>query len=322
MIHFLVESGANTAISDGSGKNALEIAINAGRHDIVGYFTSRTEICALVQKIAYNTATKQHELILMKLIDSHCHLDRLDLKPYNNDFKQFVETARNQNLAHMLCVGIDLKAYPAMRKLVDGYDDISVSVGVHPNTKVQKEPTVEELMTLADDKKVIAIGETGLDYYRSKGDLRWQKDRFRTHIEIAKKTNKPIIIHTREAGQDALDILSDMKADEVGGIIHCFSEDWAFAKRALDLNFYISFSGIVTYKTAENVQEAALKVPKDRFLIETDCPYLAPVPHRGKPNYPMYVKHVAEFIAKLRKVSVNLIAEQSTQNFNTLFDRV
>lgn len=232
-----------------------------------------------------------------------------------------MKAAKDHHLEHMLCVGIDLKAYPAMRKLVDGYDDISVSVGVHPNTKVTAEPTADELKALADDVKVIAIGETGLDYYRSKGDLRWQKNRFRTHIEVGKETGKPIIIHTREAGQDALDILEEMKAYEVGGIIHCFSEDWSFAKRALDLNFYISFSGIVTYKTAENVQDAALKVPKDRFLIETDCPYLAPIPHRGKPNYPMYVRHVAEFIAKLRKTSATQIAEQSTQNFNTLFKR-
>lgn len=252
-------------------------------------------------------------------IDSHCHLDRIDLKPYDNNFSKFVEEARKHQMKHMLCVGIDLKTYPAMRKLVAPYDDISVSVGVHPNTKVIEEPTIDQLLKLSDDEKVIAIGETGLDYYRSKGDLEWQKQRFRTHIEVAKLTNKPIIIHTREAGQDALDILEEMKADEVGGIIHCFSEDWAFAKRALDINFYISFSGIVTYKTATNVQEVAQKVPADRYLIETDCPYLAPVPHRGKQNYPMYVRHVAEYIAKFRATTVDNIAKQSSDNFRKLF---
>jgi TatD DNase family protein len=194
-----------------------------------------------------------------------------------------------------------------------------LSVGVHPNVTEGHEPTVDELMALADNQKVIAIGETGLDYFHSSGDLEWQKQRFRNHISVAKTLNKPLIIHTREAGHDSLDILAEQGADQVGGIIHCFTEDWAYAEKALDLNFYISFSGIVTFKNAAAIQEVAKKVPADRFLIETDSPYLAPIPFRGKPNYPLYVRHVAEKLAELRNTSLEQIAQQSTDNFYRLF---
>jgi TatD DNase family protein len=253
------------------------------------------------------------------LVDSHCHLDRLDLTPYDNDFSRFMgETAKHQ-IEHLLCVAIDLESYPNMRALVDRYEDISVSVGVHPNEKNGREPTVEDLVKLADDPRVVAIGETGLDYYRSEGDLAWQQERFRHHIQAAKATGKPLIIHTREAREDTLQILAEEGADEVGGVVHCFTEDWETAKRALDLNFYISFSGIVTFKNAHAIQDAAKKVPEDRFLIETDSPYLAPMPHRGKPNYPFYVYHVADFLGKLRGVSLDAIAALSTRNFYSLF---
>lgn len=252
-------------------------------------------------------------------IDSHCHLDRIDLEPYQNKFSEFMKHAEKSKIDHMLCISIDLESYPAMVELVDDYKSISLSVGVHPNVQEGQDPTVEELIALGKNPKVIAIGETGLDYFRSEGDLQWQHQRFRNHIQAAIKLDKPLIIHTREAGHDSLDVLAAEGADQVGGIIHCFTEDWAYAKKALDLGFYISFSGIVTFKNARDIKDVAKKVPKDRFLIETDSPYLAPVPYRGKPNYPTYVPYVAEHMADLRGVSVEEIASLSTANFNRLF---
>jgi TatD DNase family protein len=258
-------------------------------------------------------------------IDSHCHLDRIDLQPYQNDFACFMDVAKQQHIEHMLCIAIDLEAFPAMSALVADYDAISLSVGVHPNTPagnsehLHHEPTVEELIALAQPVKVIAIGETGLDYFRSEGDLTWQHDRFRTHIRAAIATQKPLIIHTREARVDTICILKEEGADRVGGVIHCFTEDWEFARQAMDLNFYISFSGIVTFNSAKAIQEVAQKVPEDLFLIETDSPYLAPVPYRGKPNYPLYVKQVAARIAELRGTSIEHIAQISSANFKRLF---
>ncbi len=256
------------------------------------------------------------------LIDSHCHLDRLDLKPYQNDFSCFMQEVKNSHIEHLLCIAIDLEAYPAMLELVENYPQISVSVGVHPNVHEGQEPTVDELIALGSIDKVVAIGETGLDYFRSTGDLNWQHQRFRNHINAAKALKKPLIIHTREAKQDTLRILKEENAQEVGGIIHCFTEDWEFAQQALELNFYISFSGIVTFNSAKEIQEVAKKVPAERFLIETDSPYLAPVPHRGRPNYPTYIRFVAEQIAKLRGVSVEEVAELSTANFYRLFNKI
>jgi TatD DNase family protein len=206
-----------------------------------------------------------------------------------------------------------------MQALVAPYPQISLSVGVHPNVRDGHDPSVEELIALGVDDKVIAIGETGLDYFRSEGDLRWQHQRFRNHINAAKALKKPLIIHTREAKLDTLRILEEEGASEVGGIIHCFTEDWEFAQKALDLNFYISFSGIVTFNSAKEIQEVAKKVPTDRFLIETDSPYLAPAPFRGRPNYPTYVRYVAEKLAELRGTPVDQIAAASTENFYRLF---
>ncbi len=251
-------------------------------------------------------------------IDSHCHLDRLDLATFENNFDVFMQAAEEAGIDHMLCIGIDLEAYPAMCELVAPYANISLSAGVHPNVTEGREPDLDELVSLASAEKVIAVGETGLDYFRSDGDLGWQHARFVTHIKAAKIVNKPLIIHTREAGQDSLDVLEREGADKA--IIHCFTEDWAYAERALHLGYYISFSGIVTFKNAEQIKEVARKVPEDRFLIETDSPYLAPVPFRGKPNNPTYVCHVAQHLADLRGCSLEQIAEQSTLNFNTLFE--
>jgi len=254
------------------------------------------------------------------LIDSHCHLDRIDLAPFQNDFGCFMQHARNSQIDHLLCIAIDLEAFPAMQNLVADYPEISLSVGVHPNVRDGHDPTTEELVNLANDPKIIAIGETGLDYFRSEGDLAWQHQRFRNHIQAAKITKKPLIIHTREAREDTIRILKEEGADSIGGIIHCFTEDWAFAQQAMALNFYISFSGIVTFNNATAIKEVAQKVPAERFLIETDSPYLAPVPFRGKPNYPTYVRQVAECIAQLRETTVEHIAELSSQNFRTLFN--
>lgn len=254
-------------------------------------------------------------------IDSHCHLDRIDLAPYQNDFSCFMQEATRQGIEHLMCIAIDLEAYPAMVELVSGYPQISLTVGVHPNSHEGKEPSAQDLVELGRAEKVIGIGETGLDYFRSEGDLTWQQERFRRHISAAKSLQKPLIIHTREAREDTLRILEEEGADCVGGIIHCFTEDWEFAQRAMDLNFYISFSGIVTFNNAKAIQDVARKIPEDRYLIETDSPYLAPVPFRGRTNYPLYVRHVAEFIAKLRNTTTEEIAAQSTRNFNRLFSR-
>ncbi|QSA97399.1 TatD family hydrolase [Methylococcus sp. EFPC2] len=253
------------------------------------------------------------------LIDSHCHLDRLDLAPYGHDFSRFVQETREAGVGHMLCVSISLEAYPAMRALAEGHDAISVSVGVHPNERDCHEPSVEDLVERATDPKVVAIGETGLDYFRSEGDLAWQHERFRTHIRAARAAGKPLIIHTRESREDTLRILEEEGAAEVGGVLHCFTEDWETARRALDLNFYISFSGIVTFRNAAQIQDAARRVPDDRFLVETDSPYLAPIPHRGKPNYPAYVRHVAEFVADLRQTRFETVCELSSENYRRLF---
>lgn len=253
------------------------------------------------------------------LIDSHCHLNRIDLAPFQNDFAKFMDAANACQIEHLLTIAIDLESFPNMLALVADYPQISVTVGVHPNEQDGKDPTVDELITLAQDDKVIGIGETGLDYFRSEGDLGWQQQRFRNHINAAKKLKKPIIVHTRDAKHDTLRILQEENAAEIGGIIHCFTEDWEFAQGALDLGFYISFSGIVTFNSAKEIKEVAKKVPANRFLIETDSPYLAPVPYRGKPNYPTYVRHVAEQIAELRGTSLSQVAEESTNNFCTLF---
>ena len=253
------------------------------------------------------------------LIDSHCHLDRIDLKPYEDDFACFMDEAAAHQIERLLCIAIDLESYPAMLDLVAGFQQISVTVGVHPNVQDCKDPSVDELIALGQPDKVVGIGETGLDYFRSEGDLEWQHRRFRNHIRAAKALKKPLIIHTRAARDDTLRILKEENAGSVGGVIHCFTEDWEFAKKALDLNFYISFSGIVTFNSAQEIKEVAKKVPADRFLIETDSPYLAPVPFRGRPNYPTYVRYVAEQLAELRGTSVNKIADLSTENFYTLF---
>jgi TatD DNase family protein len=252
-------------------------------------------------------------------VDSHCHLDRLDLKPYEGEFARLMQTAAEQGVGHMLCVSIDMEAYPAMKALVAGYPQVSISVGVHPNERERREPTLDELVELSADPQNVAIGETGLDYFRSDGDLEWQRERFRRHIDAARRCGKPLIIHTRDAREDTVRIMREQGAEQAGGVMHCFTETWEMAEQALDLGFFISFSGILTFKNAEDLREVARRVPLERMLIETDSPYLAPVPHRGRPNEPRYVRHVAECIADLRGMSTEAVAEVTAANFQTLF---
>lgn len=253
------------------------------------------------------------------LVDSHCHLDRLDLAPFDGQLANALQAAAGQGVGHMLCVCIDLEHFDDVLQPARQYDTVSASVGVHPNETEGREPTLEELVTLAQDEQVVAIGETGLDYFRSEGDLEWQRQRFRIHIAAARQAGKPLIIHMREAAEDTLRILREEKADEIGGVMHCFTENREVARQALELNFLISFSGIVTFNSAKELQEVAKMVPLDRMLVETDSPYLAPVPYRGKSNQPAYVRQVAEQVAALRQIDLAEIAAATTRNYFSLF---
>lgn len=253
------------------------------------------------------------------LIDSHCHLDRLDLTPFDGELANALAFARERGVERFLCVAIDMENIDTVIAIAQHYPQVYASVGVHPNEQGREEPSVEQLLELAASDRVIAIGETGLDYFRSEGDLSWQHQRFRTHIAAAKACGKPLIIHCREAREDLLMMLAEEGAGEVGGVMHCFVEDLATAERAMELGFYISFSGIVTFNSAKDLQQVAKVVPADRLLVETDAPYLAPVPYRGKSNQPAYVREVAEAIASLRGVSYEEIAAQTGENFKRLF---
>ena len=252
-------------------------------------------------------------------VDSHCHLDCIDLEEFENDYDTLVKRCLDSDIEHMLCVSIDMKQYPAMFEHASKYPEISVSVGVHPMADEADAIEAEQLKKLGSEKKVVAIGETGLDYYYHKGDTQWQQDRFRMHVQCAVELNKPVIVHTRDAGKDTLDILKQENAPKCGGVIHCFTETMDFAEKALDMDFMISFSGIVTFRNADALREVAKHVPDENLLIETDSPYLAPVPHRGKQNYPAYVRHVAEKLAEVRNTSVEHIAEVSKNNFYRVF---
>ncbi|UJP05286.1 MAG: TatD family hydrolase [Nitrosomonas sp.] len=249
-------------------------------------------------------------------IDSHCHLDFPDLA---KDLDQLLHNMRDNQVTHALCVSVNLPDFPRVRALAEAHGNLFASVGVHPDYEDEVEPTAAQLAELADHPKVIAIGETGLDYFRLQGDLEWQRERFRQHIRAAKTAHKPLIIHTRAAAEDTLRIMREEGADQAGGVMHCFTENWEVAQQAIAMNFYISFSGIVTFKNAVALKEVARLIPLDRMLIETDSPYLAPVPFRGKQNQPAFVRHVAEEIARLRSVALADIASATTQNFMDLF---
>lgn len=254
------------------------------------------------------------------LVDSHCHLDQLDLTPYQGNLDLALAAAKKNGVNHFLCVCIDLENFKNIKTIAEKYENVQITVGLHPNEKVEIEPSIENLMQYANHPKVVAIGETGLDYFRSQGDIEWQRQRFRTHIQTARKLDKPLIIHTRQAQEDTIRIMVEESADTIGGVMHCFTENWDMAKKALDLGFYISFSGIVTFVNAIELKEVAKKVPLDALLIETDSPYLAPVPFRGKPNEPAYVRYVAEHIAELKGIPFEEVAEQTTFNYFKLFN--
>ena len=254
------------------------------------------------------------------MVDSHCHLDRLDLTPYEGDLSKAISAAQDLGVEHFLCVSINLPEWPKVISIAEQFKGVHASVGVHPLEKNHEGLSVESLIELAQHPKVVAIGETGLDYFYDKDDQEGQRERFAQHFQAANQCKKPVIIHTRDAREDTLDIMANEADQEVGGVMHCFTESWDMAKRAMDMNFYISLSGIVTFKNAHELKDVAKKVPLDKLLIETDSPYLAPVPFRGKPNEPKYVVQVAEYLAQLRGVSLEELAETTKQNYLKLFN--
>ena len=250
------------------------------------------------------------------LVDSHCHLNFPELAARVDDALALM---RENRVTHALCVSVTLEDFPQVRALAERYSNLYASVGVHPDYPDLPEVKEAELVVLANHPKIVALGETGLDYFRIKENLEWQRERFRTHIRAARRCGKPLIIHTRAAAADTLRIMREEKAEEAGGVMHCFTENWETAQGALDLGFHISFSGIVTFKNAAELREVAKRVPLDRMLIETDSPYLAPVPFRGKTNEPGLVKYVAEEIARQRGVSFDTVAAATSANFFKLF---
>lgn len=256
------------------------------------------------------------------LVDSHCHLDRLAFDQIEGGLAGALDEARAAGVGHFLCVAINLEAYPAMRELVDPFPQISVSVGVHPTDGHGQIPELDHLCRLGLDARVVAIGETGLDYYYGAEHKDYQQDLFRLHVQAARAVGKPLIVHTRDARADTIAVLRDEGADTVGGVMHCFTEDWDTARRALDLGFYISFSGIVTFRNAEALRDVARQIPADRILVETDSPYLAPVPKRGRSNQPAYVRYVAECVAQIRGIEFEELARITTANFHRLFTGV
>ncbi len=255
---------------------------------------------------------------MTSFVDSHCHINFPEL--YQN-IDSILSKMSSNKVTHALCVSVTLDKLPDIFKIANTYAHIFASVGVHPDYEDIEEPSVEELCRLTKENKVVAIGETGLDYFRVQGDLTWQRDRFRTHIKAAIQSNLPLIIHTRNAAEDTLKIMREEGANQVGGVMHCFTESLDVALEAIKLNFYISFSGIVTFKNATDLKEVVKAIPLDRMLIETDSPYLAPVPYRGKINDPSNVIHVAEEIAKLKNISVEEVGQVTTQNFFKLFSK-
>lgn len=254
-------------------------------------------------------------------VDSHCHLNFPDLA---NQLPTLLQNMVDNQVTHALCIGINLPHLHEVIALAENHPNLYATVGIHPDEEDTPEATLNELVTLAQHPKVVAIGETGLDYYRLNGrtidQMEWQRERFRNHIRAAKLTKKPLVIHTRSSAEDTLRVMQEEGADEVGGVMHCFTENWDIAKAALDMNFHISISGIVTFKNALEVQNTAKNVPLNRLLIETDSPYLAPIPFRGKQNQPAYVRHTGEYLAQLRGEPLEHFARATSQNFFKLFD--
>ena len=249
-------------------------------------------------------------------VDSHCHLDFPELA---ERLPEVLENMRDHRVTHALCISVDLADFPKVLAIAQSAPHLYASTGTHPDYEETHEPTVDELVLLADHARVIAIGETGLDYFRLTGDLEWQRERFRIHIRAAREAGKPLVIHTRSAAVDTLRVMREERAGEAGGVMHCFTESWDVAQAAIEMGFYISFSGIVTFKNAKALQDVAQRVPLERMLIETDSPYLAPVPFRGKTNEPAFVSHVAAKIAELRGITIDEIGDATTNNFFELF---
>ncbi len=254
-------------------------------------------------------------------IDSHCHLDRLKLDVYDGDLDKAVIAARDAGVSKMLCVGIDLANAPKVLALAERYPDVCASVGVHPLDCKDELASKDELISLAGHSEVVAIGETGLDYFYAKESRDLQQASFVMHLKVASECDLPVIVHTRDAREDTLGLMRQHGDLDNAGVLHCFTESWDMAKAAMDMNYYISISGIVTFKNAEALREVVRKMPLDRLLIETDAPYLAPIPHRGKPNEPQYVADVGRFVAGLKNISVETLAEKTTENFYKLFPR-
>ncbi|MBA56210.1 MAG: hydrolase TatD [Pseudomonadales bacterium] len=255
------------------------------------------------------------------LVDSHCHLDKLDLSAYGGDLDTALQAAYARQISHILCIGINLENIDDVVQLAERYEPVFASVGVHPLYRESREPTVDELLNIASHPKVVAIGETGLDYFYGEGDLQWQRDRFLIHIEAARQSGLPLIIHTRGAKQDTLDYLREHGGGAVRGVLHCFTEDLDMAKQAVDMGFMISISGIVTFRNASELRDVVKALPLDRLLVETDAPWLAPVPHRGKKNEPQYVLEVAEKVAEIKAVSLQEVARVTTENFFSIFPK-
>ncbi len=253
------------------------------------------------------------------LVDSHCHLDRLDLASHSGSLDVALEAARERGVGKFLCIGVDAANAPVVKRLAERYQDVYCSVGIHPlDLSADTTISLEWLLDMLDHPRVVAIGETGLDYHYEPEMASQQRDSFRCHLQAARQTGKPVIIHTRAARSDTLDLLREADLPHAG-VLHCFTEDWEMARAALDMGYYISLSGIVTFRNADALRDVARKVPAERLLVETDSPYLAPVPHRGKPNEPQFVRDVAEFLADLRGVTLERLAQSTTENFHRLF---
>jgi TatD DNase family protein len=250
------------------------------------------------------------------LVDSHCHLNFPEL---SGKLDAVLAAMRENGVTHALCVSVTLQEFPQVRALAEQYPHIYGSVGVHPDYPDVPPFSGDDLLALADHPRIVAIGETGLDYFRIKEDCEWQRERFRTHIRAARRCGKPLIVHMRDAAPDTLSIMREEQAGEVGGVMHCFTASWEVAEAAMDLGFHISFSGIVTFRNARELKTVAQRVPLNRMLIETDSPYLAPVPFRGRTNEPGLVKHVAEEIARLQGVTPERVAAETSRNFFNLF---
>jgi len=254
-------------------------------------------------------------------VDSHCHLDKLDVKHYPNGLDDALEEAAAAGVSKVLCIGIDLENIDTVLKLAERHPQVYASVGVHPLYQKSREPTTKELIKLADHPKVVAIGETGLDYFYCEGDLQWQRQRFQSHIEASLETNLPLIVHTRSAKNDTLQMLKDLGKERISGVLHCFTEDLDMAQQAIELGFSISISGIATFKNADALRCVIRELPIEKLLIETDAPWLTPMPFRGKPNEPKHVVEVAKMIANLKNMSLDDVARQTTKNFHQLFKK-